>query len=326
MKIFITGASGFIGNYLLDLLISKGHDCICLSHNTPINKEGVEIVKGSITNMESMERMKECDAVFANAAIAMAGPPKDIRKKMWEVNVKGTQNTLELALKYGIKKIIYTSSIVALGDTKYIGIADETSINKHCGSFASLYEKTKYEAHLIAQKFINENDAPITIAMPAIIFGEYDKNVIGTFFHQLAKGGFNIMSKVPTKMNFNHVQDLVEGFLLCLEKGKKGPYILSGPVENNLSVSKLIEMAARLGNLKKPNLYFGKKMLTFGEKLYRIRGLLTRKWQSINKESIATSLINFEVTNEKAVRELGYSPKPIEERVKQTIEWYKNNI
>ena len=149
MRIFITGGTGFIGSHVVKGLLEKGHELICLTHSRKIEKEGIEIVHGDITNKDSLKPMEGCDAVIANASIYMYNPPKDIKDRMYAINVGGTKNTLEMALEYDIPKVVFTSSLVALGDTSKMGVATEEDLSEHCGTFTSLYEKTKYDSHII---------------------------------------------------------------------------------------------------------------------------------------------------------------------------------
>jgi len=323
VKIFITGGTGFIGSQLVDQLIEKGHELICLTHSRQIDKPGVETVKGDITDKDSLKPMEGCDAVIANAAIYEIGPIKSIRNIMHKVNVIGTQNTLDMALNYNIPKIVYTSTIGTLGDTTKCGIANEESIKDHCGTFTSLYEKTKYEAHLFAEKLIEENGAPITIGMPGAVFGENDHSNIGESLSQLATGTLIGIPIIPGKINFIHVKDVANGLILCLEKGKNESYIIAGPEENNLSYEEFFLKAAELGGVDPPKRRLGMGLLSILEKFYRVKGFLTGKRQLISPEVLENFKIKLTVTNKKAVRELGFNPLPLETTLKQTMEWYK---
>jgi len=246
MRIFITGGTGFIGSHVVKGLLEKGHELVCLTHSKKIETEGIKTVHGDITNKESLKSMEGCDAVIANASIYMYNPPKDIKERMYAINVGGTRNTLEMALKYDIPKVVFTSSLVAIGDTTEMGIATEQNLSNHCGRFTSLYEKTKHDSHKIAQKLIDEQNAPITIAMPGGVFGENDHSTLGDSIRQLVQGKLLGIPTLQTKVNLIHVEDVANGIILCIEKGKVGPYLLTGPIENNLTNAEFITKVAEI--------------------------------------------------------------------------------
>ena len=326
MKIFVTGGAGFIGSHVVDGLLKKGHELVCLTHSKMIERDDVEVVRGDITDKDSLKSMEGCDAVIANAAAFVINPPKELKRKMYEINVEGTKNTLELALKYNVQKVVYTSSVFAIGDTTEMGVANESDLARHSGKFGSLYEKTKHEAHYVAQKLIDENGAPITIAMPGVVFGEDCHSDIGDVIEELVTKKLVGLLAIDTKMNYIHVEDVAQGIILCLEKGKPEPYIISGPIENNLTIIEFTEKLAKIGDLELPKRTFSKGALSFAVKLYRLKEILTGKKQSVNKEMFRILLANYACSNEKAVKELGFSPKPLDIRIKQTIEWYKKKF
>ncbi len=311
MRIFITGATGFIGSHIVKGLLDKGHELICLTHSRNVEQEGVETIHGDITDKESLKPMKACDAVIANASIYMYNPPKDIKDQMYGINVGGTKNTLELALEYGIPKIVFTSSLVAIGDTTKIGIASEQDLSNHCGTFTSLYEKTKHDSHKIAQKMIDEQNAPITIAMPGAVFGENDHSALGSSMRQLVQGRLMGIPTLLTKKNLIHVEDVAEGIILCLENGKAEPYLLTGPIENNLTDAEFISKVAEFGDLTLPKQKLTKGAISLAVMLYGIKQFLTGKRQFVSRELFNVMKMNLQMTNEKAVKESGICSKTI---------------
>ena len=328
MKIFITGGAGFIGSHVVDGLLKQGHELVCLTHSKMIERKDVEVVHGDITDKDSLKSMEGCDAVIANAAAFVINPPKELKKKMHKINVEGTKNTLEVALKYNVQKIVYTSSVIAIGDIKKMGIANESDLARHSGNYiySGIYEKTKYEAHYVAQKLIDENGAPITIAMPSVVFGEDCHSAVGDTIEELVTKKLFGLLAIDTKLNYIHVEDVAQGIILCLEKGKPEPYLISGPLENNLTFTEIMEKLAKIGDLELPKRTLSKGALSFAVKLYRLKEILTGKKQSVNKEMFRIMLTNLPLSNEKAVKELGFSPKPLDIRIKQTIEWYKKKF
>lgn len=325
MKVFLTGASGFIGSRIVDELIKKGHEVTCLVHEKEIDKPGVKSVKGDVRNKASMDDMKGCDAVIHNAAIYTYGPPKPIRNIMRDVNVAGTKNTLDLALEYGIPKIVYVSSIAVYGDTSFADMACEDDLSEFKSPCKALYIQTKREAHLYAQKLIDEHSAPIVIAMPSVVYGENDHSAVGGFLKDLVTGNLLGNMSIDITCNYNYVGDVAKGIVLCLEKGQCEPYILGGPAENNINPVDFLKKAAEYGGYEIPDRNLSLGLLKFVEKIYRIKGWITGKQQLVNKELLDVFTTNFRVTNEKAVENLGYSTIPLEEGIKRTMDWYIEN-
>lgn len=325
MKIFVTGGSGFIGNSLVDMLLKRDHELVCLAiENDPriayLRKPRVEIVYGDTRDKDTLKPMEGCDAVMANAAIYKFGPPKHVRKILYDVNVNGNINTIEKALEYGIPKIVYTSSIQALGNTPRL--VDEDYVHERIPEFSTLYEKTKYDGHMYCLKMIEDQGAPITLGMPTAAFGEDDPSDIGISLRDMVLGELFALPHVEAKINFIHVEDTSEGLVLCLEKGKHGAYLLGGPVGNNITLEEFFMKMAELGGIEPPKRRVSLGTMKFLEKLLRIKGFLTRKRQVFNKEVIANFEFNSLVTCEKAFKELDYKPRPLEERMKETINWF----
>ncbi len=323
MKIFMTGASGFIGQQVANILLEKGHDLVCLTHQKSIDNARIKTVQGNILDKNSLIAMKGCDAVIAAAAVYVIGPTKPVRRTMHDINVTGAKNTLDLAVELGIPKIVYVSSIVVFNDTTPFGVASEKDLGNYAKPCWTLYGQTKRDAHIYAQKLIDEKHAPIVIAMPSMVFGEDDHSVTDAFLKQIVQG--TLMGQIQFKVseNFNYVTDVAQGIVLCLEKGTPGPYIIGGPPENNLNPSTFLEKCAQAGGYQLPKRSFSVRALSIFEKFYRLRGAITGKYETVNAELIKMNYSNLQVSNAKAVRELGYQPRPIEEGIQRTMAWYK---
>ncbi len=323
MKVFVTGGSGFIGQRIVDQLVKRGDEVVCLQHKKGIDRPGITTVQGDLLRKETLASMRGCDAVIANAAIYEFGPSRSVRKTMRDINVTGTKNTLDAALELGIPKIVYTSTVAVLGDTTPYGVATEENIAGYAYPCLALYNITKREAHLYAQQLVDQKQAPIVLAMPSVVFGEGDHSAVGDFFQDLAAGTALGLPKLNIKYNFNYVGDVAAGILLCLDKGKPGPYFIAGPEANNLNPTDFYVRAAELGSLPVPKRRVSLGLLRVAEILYRLKGALTNKHQKVNAETLDGFKLNWQVTNAKAVRELGYTTRPLDEGIRLTIEWYK---
>jgi len=148
VKIFVTGATGFIGTHLVPKLISRGHAVTCLVRD-PQKAESLAAVRlggtlaaGDVTDRESM---RGSDAVFHLAAWYAIGIDEKDKARMRAINVDGTRNTLELAVALGVSKIVYTSSVVVFGNTR--GRIVDESFRASVDDMVSEYERSKWIAH-----------------------------------------------------------------------------------------------------------------------------------------------------------------------------------
>jgi len=235
MKIFLTGGTGFIGQPLTQALIQRGWELIALVRNPDsaaakfIQSMGAELIRGDITDRESMrEGMSGADTVVHNAAWYEFGIPKTACDKMRTVNVEGTKNTLGLAVELGIQKIVYTSTILAFGDTGDV-IADETFQRRVPPQ--SCYEQTKAEAHEFAKK-LQQDGAPIVIACPAGVIGPGDHSGLGYLARMYVRGLLPpILFAANGRRAHVYVDDAAEGIARCVEYGRVGEtYILSNGI------------------------------------------------------------------------------------------------
>ncbi|HWG91490.1 MAG TPA: NAD-dependent epimerase/dehydratase family protein, partial [Candidatus Thermoplasmatota archaeon] len=150
-RAFVTGATGFLGPYLVEALLKRGAQVTALVRR-PISPEakalaakGATLVEGDVTEVTTLEA-RGCDVFFHNAAVVGHGLTKRLRRHLFEVNVEGTRNALSAARRAGITRFVHTSSIAVIGDTRG-EVADEGFPRNPW--FRSYYEQSKLEAHLL---------------------------------------------------------------------------------------------------------------------------------------------------------------------------------
>ncbi len=235
MKIFLTGGTGFIGLPLTRTLIQRGWKVIALVRN-PTSAEakaiqtlGAQLVRGDVTDRESMrEAMTGVDTVIHNAGWYKFGITKQAHDTMRAINVYGTENTLGLAIELGISKIVYTSTILAFGQTGDL-VADESFQRRTPPQ--SCYERTKTEAHKIAVE-LQQRGAPIVIACPTGVIGPGDHSGLGYLVRMYVRGFLPlVLFAADSKRATVYVDDCAEGIVRCVEHGHIGEtYILSNGV------------------------------------------------------------------------------------------------
>jgi NAD dependent epimerase/dehydratase len=222
MNVLITGADGFIGSHLTELLVEKGYKVKALSQYNSFNdwgwledvncKSEIEVLCGDVRDPHYCRYItKEVDIVFHLAAL-IAIPYSYVAPNSYlETNIKGTLNICQAALENSVKRVIHTSTSEVYGTAQYVPI-DE----KHPLQAQSPYSASKIGADAIAMSFFNAFDLPLTIARPFNTFGprQSARAVIPTIISQIASGKKQIKvgDMAPTR-DFNYVEDTCRGFL-----------------------------------------------------------------------------------------------------------------
>ena len=223
-KILVTGAEGFIGSHLTELLVKEGYDVRAMVQYNSFNnwgwidtfdkeiKDKLDIFLGDVRDPNGVKvAMKDCDAVFHLAAL-IAIPYSYHSPDMYvDTNIKGTLNILQAGRDLGTKRILVTSTSEVYGTAQYVPI-DE----KHPYQGQSPYSATKIGADRLAESFYRSFNLPVTIVRPFNTFGprQSARAVIPTIITQLLSGMGEIKlgSLTPTR-DFNYVKDTARGFL-----------------------------------------------------------------------------------------------------------------
>ncbi len=221
-NVLITGADGFIGSHLTELLVKRGHQVKALSQYNSFNywgwledvncKNEIEVLNGDVRDPHYCKHItKNIDIVFHLAAL-IAIPYSYVAPDSYvDTNVKGTLNICQAALENGVKRVIHTSTSEVYGTAKYVPI-DE----KHPLQPQSPYSASKIGADAMAMSFFNAFDLPVTIARPFNTYGprQSARAVIPTIISQIASGKKQIkLGDVYPTRDFNYVADTCRGFL-----------------------------------------------------------------------------------------------------------------
>lgn len=311
-NVLVTGADGFIGSHLTELLLSKGYNVKALSQYNSFNYWGwleevkqsnnLEIVSGDIRDPHfCKEIVKGVDIIFHLAAL-IAIPYSYIAPSSYvDTNISGTLNICQAAKENGNIRVIHTSTSEVYGSATYVPI-DE----KHPKQPQSPYSASKIAADAMALSFFNAFDLPVTIARPFNTYGprQSARAIIPTIITQIAAGINNIkLGDLSPTRDFNFVKDTCRGFLtLALNDNTIGH-------EVNISSNFEISMRDTLEVIKKIMC----SNVNFIEDSQRIRP----------KKSEVTRLWG----DNKKIKELtGFEPKySIEEGLKETCEWFQNS-
>lgn len=231
MKVFVTGADGFIGSHLCEALVAKGYEVKALALYNSFGKFGwldsldksvrdkMELVHGDVRDSFQMNHLtKDCDVIMHLAAL-IAIPYSYVAPETYvDTNVKGTLNILEAARSNKVKRVLVTSTSEVYGTAQYVPI-DE----KHPYQGQSPYSASKIGADRMAEAYYRSFDLPLTIVRPFNTFGPRQSNraIIPTLITQLLAGKEEIsMGSLHPTRDFNYVKDTVAGFIAILESDK----------------------------------------------------------------------------------------------------------
>lgn len=327
MKIFLTGATGFIGKRLLRKIIEEGHKVTVLVRdiNTAkqFKKSGVKAVIGDITKPDTFTKhLNNCHTLIHLAAIRSNwGSPK----KFIEVNSKAIENFLQP--KSSLKHIVVTSSVYAIGRLRSIPADENIPLNG-----LGIYGESKVQAEIITKKLSNKFEIPFTIIRPAIVYGpeDNDTGMIVKMIKLIKKKRFQIIGNGNNLIHLIYIDDLVEGYLKVIKKGGHNQvYILAGnkPI-TLLELTSLIKKTLRINYsnifLPKLPLIF---MAFFVENLYKvgfkIHHNLFNKEPFISPIKIQILTDNWSYNISKAKSELGFNPQvDYKEGIAKTVKWF----
>jgi dihydroflavonol-4-reductase len=322
MEYFVTGATGFIGTHLVDRLEANGHEVIALTRdrtNADHLPESVTVVEGDITEKESMRSaMEGVDGVFHLAAWFQVGPGPWNDEKAERINVDGTRNVLELMDDLDVPKGVYVSTVGVYGNTggEYV---DESY--RAPNSFPSVYQRTKWRAHYEVAEPMIVDGLPLVIATLGAIYGPGDKDYGGTprtaFLGHLQQD----LPMVPSDfaLPWDYVEDTAANLLRAMERGTPGEeYIIANEARG---VAEVLEIVEEMTDIPAPRAVSGTIFYWLS------RGIKPVEAVTRPPEGFESELLEFFssgrvlVDNSKAVRELGIEHRPLEDGLREYLQW-----
>ncbi len=326
MKILITGASGFVGSAVLRCLLKAGHEVRALIRpgNSRANLRGleVEIVEGDLTDLASLERaMRGCAALYHVAADYRLWTPRP--EALYQNNVAGTRNIMRVAGDAGVKRIIYTSSVATLG-LNPDGTPATEDTPATLKDMIGHYKRSKFLAEAAVRQLVEEQGLPVVIVNPSAPVGPGDvkPTPTGRMILDAARG--QMPAYVDTGLSIVHVEDVAEGHIRAFERGRIGErYILGG---ENMSLREILETLALLTGYPPPRIRLSPGVVLPIAYLSEAWARLARGGEPrVTVDGVRMSRKKMFFSSEKAKRELGYSPRPALEALRDAVEWFRAN-
>lgn len=325
--VLITGASGFIGNHVTRLCLDKGDRVRVMvmagEDRTPFQGMDVEFVEGNLLDPVSLRRAVEGIEQLYHIAALFAVWTKD-PDLHFKINVDGTRTLLSAAMAAGVDKVVYTSSVAALGvNSDGTPATEKTAFN--CWPWASEYILSKFISHQMVKGMVSEG-LPATMVLPGLPFGPGDRapTPTGTMITSTLKG--QIKHYWDGGLCPVDVRDVAVGHMLAMEKGRIGESYVLGNKEANMSNRDFLQMIGDIAGV--PNVAVKKLsprvMLTVAR--------AAELWSKVSGRPAFTTYKNALFTQKycyidpsKAIEELGLPQTPIETAVHDAVEWFREN-
>lgn len=322
--VLVTGATGFVGSHVALKLLERGERVRALvrPNSSLKNLQGLdlEVVHGDLTDPASLKAaLAGCSRMFHVAA--------DYRlwsrdpSQLYRANVQGTRNILEAASAAGLERIVYTSTVGALA----------ASSNGHSSTEQTPVRLTDMVGHYKRSKFLAEAEAtaaarrgvPVVIVNPSTPVGTRDvkPTPTGRIIVDFLNG--RMPAYVDTGLNLVDVEDVAEGHLTAMEQGRVGERYILG--NRNMTLKELLETLSRLSGRPAPKVKLPVELALGVACLSTGWGWITGQPPQVPLEAVRISRKKMFFDSSKAVRELGFRQRPVEEALEKAIRWFRDN-
>ena len=320
MKVLVTGGTGFLGANLVHHLVARGDQVRVLKRRRtpPTLLEGlpVELAEGDVTDFESVvAASRGVEGIYHVAGLVSYWRPK--RAWMFRVNIEGTRNVIEAALRNSVRRVVHTSSIAAIGYRTDGQPCDEDT-PWNWGPFDVGYPTSKYLGEQEALK-ATQKGLEVVVVNPALIFGPRDISWnAGRMFKLVAER--STLRGPEGSTTTCDVDDVCAGHIAAMERGQSGRrYILGG---EHIRYSELFRLISEV--MGKPVRiqavpYWVAQLAAWGT---NAASLLTRREPPLTPELLRVAHHSRFYSSARALRELGYPQTPLRQTLEKTYRWY----
>lgn len=316
----VTGASGFLGWHVARVLIEHGHRVRALCRpGSQVREFDVERVTGDLRDPESLvQAVQGCQYIFHVAADYRLWA-KDVRE-LYRSNVDGTRNLLEAAERAGAERIVYTSTVGCIGMPQNRNGDEETPVSVR--DMTGHYKRSKWYAEQVALDKARSG-VPVVIVNPTAPIGDHDwkPTPTGKIIVDFLRN--KLPAFVDTGLNLVDVRDTALGHLQAAERGRAGERYILGC--ENLTLEEILGRLASIAHKPAP-----KVKIPYA--VAYTAGMFSTAWAGISNrpplaplEGVKMARKKMFVTHQKAARELGYSPGPVDAALRRAVEWFQAN-
>lgn len=327
MKVLITGATGFIGNHVARMCLEQGDDVRVMvmpgEDRSPLDGMDVEFVEGNLLDSASLRKCVDGVEGLYHLAAVYAVWTKD-PSLQYKVNVEGAKAMMDAAMDAGVKKVVFTSSIAAIGiNANGEPATEETMFN--CWDFAGEYVMSKFMSHHMVLGMVGKG-LPATIVCPGFPFGPGDRmpTPTGSLIIGILQG--KMKNYFDGGLCAVDVRDVARCHVLAMEKGGIGEVYLAANKDGNMTQQAFAQLAGRIAGVPNVATQYVQPwiMKTAGRVMEFWANLTGRPPQTTYKVSLM-AMQNIYVDPSKAVNELGMPQTPIETAVEDAVQWFRDN-
>lgn len=326
MTTLVTGASGFVGSAVVRQLLDAGHRVRVLlrpgSDRRNVQELPVEIALGDLTDPASLgSAVRGCNALFHVAADYRLWAPDP--RELYQCNVTGTGNIMRAAAEAGVGRIVYTSSVATLGQTRDGSPASEDT-TACLADMIGHYKRSKFLAEAEVARLVKEEGLPAVIVNPSTPVGPRDIKPTPTGRMILDATLGRMPAYVDTGLNLVHVDDVATGHLLAFERGVAGQrYILGG---ENMTLKEILTGIAAMVGRPPPRLRLSPGLIMpLAYACEAWARLMDGSEPRITVDGVRMSRKYMFFSADKARHDLGFTARPVEEALSDAIEWFRRN-
>jgi dihydroflavonol-4-reductase len=320
----VTGGTGFVGAHVVRALVARGRSVRCLvrpgSRRDNLQGLPVEIASGDLGDLPSLQNaLRDVDALFHCAAdyrLYARDPPE-----IYAANVGGTENILQAAFEAGVARVVYTSSVGALGREPDGSPANETTPVSR-DQMTGHYKKSKFDAERVAESWAKRG-LPVVIVNPSTPVGELDikPTPTGQMIVDFLNG--RMPAYVETGLNLVDARDVAEGHILAAERGRLGEKYILG--NRNMTLKEILDVLSRQTGLPSPRLRVPHWIPMAAAAIDTAAARLTGRVPKIPLEGVRMSRYRMFFDSSRAVRELGFPQSPVEAALGRAVVWFRDH-
>jgi dihydroflavonol-4-reductase len=321
-KTLVTGGTGFIGRaVVVELLAAGRHVRVLARRPEALADLKVEVAQGDLVDSASLaSAVRGCDRIFHVAADYRLWVPDP--EAMYAVNVQGTRDLMAAAAEAGVSRVVYTSTVGALGNPgDGTPGTEETPVT--LAGMVGHYKRSKFLAEEVVLEFARQG-LPVVLVHPSAPVGPWDSRPTptGQIIVDYLKG--RMPAYLETGLNLIHVRDVAQGHLLAEGKGRVGEKYILG--NQNLSLSEIFWMLAEITNIPAPKVrlpYWPILALSYLDEFWATHVSGKPPRMPVAGVKMAKKFMYFD--SSKAIRELGLPQTPVRQALEEAVTWFQEH-